>query len=428
MNDRFCGAGHRSQGRHARHAYARAMQNEAIDGTLKRLATLAGPVGDELFADIADLSAGPLTDKAALRVGTALRARYPADLVAEALTQVELRGRAEGKFSATQQMFFTRAGLEQSSGENVAAHRATRFAHHGTVADLCCGIGGDLMTLAPLGPTVAVDRDPVHVWMARHNVESVGGARTTVVQHDVLDVDLSGINAAFVDPARRSGHGRLARGRSEPSLEWCLGLAARVPAVGIKCAPGIAREAVPHGWELEFVSVAGGLKEAAVWSPDFATAACRATLLPGGHTLVSGSGATVEVREPGAFLLDPDPAVTRAGVVEDLAASLGAWKIDEQIAFLSTDGEVSTPYARTLRVLDSRPWNEKRLSQLLRQLDVGAVDIRRRGLAGDVPALHRSLKLSGSLRATLVMTRCVGRPWGLVCVDPKPDPAPQQAD
>jgi hypothetical protein len=136
----------------------------------------------------------------------------------------------------------------------------------------------------------------------------------------------------------------------------------------------------------------------------------------------------VEVREPGAFLLDPDPAVTRAGVVEDLAASLGAWKIDEQIAFLSTDGEVSTPYARTLRVLDSRPWNEKRLSQLLRQLDVGAVDIRRRGLAGDVPALHRSLKLSGSLRATLVMTRCVGRPWGLVCVDPKPDPAPQQAD
>jgi hypothetical protein len=35
-----------------------------------------------------------------------------------------------------------------------------------------------------------------------------------------------------------------------------------------------------------------------------------------------------------------------------------------------------------------------------------------------VDAVHRKLKLSGSRRATLVMTRVDDVPWGLVCVDP----------
>jgi hypothetical protein len=43
------------------------------------------------------------------------------------------------------------------------------------------------------------------------------------------------------------------------------------------------------------------------------------------------------------------------------------------------------------------------------------VDIRRRGLAGDVEDLHRQLKLRGTRRATLVMTRVDDRPWALIC-------------
>jgi hypothetical protein len=104
--------------------------------------------------------------------------------------------------------------------------------------------------------------------------------------------------------------------------------------------------------------------------------------------------------------------------VQELALMIGAWKIDEQIAFLSTDAAIPhTPFARALRVIDSAPWNQKRLPERLRALDIGAVDIRRRGLAGDVDQLHRQLRLSGSRRATLVMTRVADRPWGLVCLD-----------
>ncbi len=71
-------------------------------------------------------------------------------------------------------------------------------------------------------------------------------------------------------------------------------------------------------------------------------------------------------------------------VVEDLARTLEASKIDDEIAFLLSRDDVSTPFARALPVIEAMPWHEKRLKKRLRELDAGAVDIRRRGLAGDV--------------------------------------------
>jgi hypothetical protein len=254
--------------------------------------------------------------------------------------------------------------------------------------------------------------------MATLNAAAYGvGGAVRATRADVREADLAGVDAVFIDPARRTGQRRLGPGASEPPLDWCLGLAGRVGGLGIKAAPGIARDAVPAGWELEFVAVGRDLKEAVAWSPSLAGPATRATILPGGHTLIPVPGPPVPVAAPGPFLLDPNPAVTRAGLVEELARQLGAWKIDQRIAFLCTDAGVRTPFARTLQVIDAGPWNQKRLPARLRDLDVGALDIRRRGLAGDVDQLHRRLKLTGSRRATLVMTRVADRPWGLVCVD-----------
>jgi hypothetical protein len=380
-----------------------------------RFEMLRSPLGRALLDELAGREVTPET---ALRVGTELRRRYPAGLVADAVAQHELRRQAGAKFSRATQMFFTRPGLEQSSSEVVARHHAARYAAFGAVGDLCCGVGGDTLALAGDGRCVmAVDLDPLHLRMAEANAEACGVASgVTTALSDVREVDLARVGAVFVDPARRDGGRRLRAGESEPPLRWCLDMTRHVAAVGIKAAPGIPRDAVPGDWELEFVAVGRDLKEAAAWSPALATAARRATVLPGGHTLTPQPGATVPVQAPGRFLLDPNPAVTRAGLVEELARMLGAWKIDDRIAFLSADVAMGTPFGRTLRVIDSAPWNQKQLPARLRALDIGAADIRRRGLAGDVQRLHRSLKLSGTRQATIVMTRVHNRPWGFICV------------
>ncbi len=403
---------------------------------------LLTPPGQEILARLAavdDVTAGELA------FAVSLRREYPANLVAVATAQHELRLAARAKFGRAMRMLFTRDGYEQASSQTIAAYRAGRFgaAQARRVADLCCGIGGDLVTLAagPAREVVAVDRDEVHARLAVHNAGVYGGAeRVRACVADVRDLRLAGVDAVFIDPARRGDAGsrragtrpagtrpagtrpagarRFRAGVSQPPLDWCLALAERVPAVCVKAAPGLPAELIPAGWEAEFIADGRDLKEAALWSPGLATARRRATILPGGHTLAAVPGDGVPVGEPGEYLLDPNPAVTRAGLVEDLARTLGAWKIDPQIAFLAVRHDVVTPFARTLRVVESAPWNEKRFAGRLRELGVGAADLRRRGLAGDVDQIRRRLRLAGPHRATVVLTRVGDRPWGMICAAP----------
>jgi hypothetical protein len=381
----------------------------------------AGPfdrlLSGEGRALLGELPEGPLDPGDALALGSRLRERFPAELVAAALGQHELRGRAAAKFSLAGRMWFTREGLEQASAEPLAAHRAARYAGSAAVADLCCGIGGDLCALAPGRAALAVDLDPVHLRMARENAAVHGAADVTAVCADATVLRLPPSLAVFVDPARRAGGRRLPAGESRPPLAWCLDLAARVAAVGVKAAPGIPLDRVPPGWEVELLADRRELKEAALWSPVLATTTRRATVFPGPHTLTARPGAPVDVAPPGAFLLDPNPAVTRAGLVEELARDLDAWKLDPRIAFLSADRPPRSPFGRLLRVDASLPWNLKRLRQVLRERGVGGVEVRKRGSAVDVAELTGRLRLRGDGHATVVLTRVAGRPWTLVCAE-----------
>lgn len=396
---------------------------------------------------LSKLTGEAVTPERALELSATMRRHYPPDLVAAALTQQALREAGRVKFSAARRMLFTRAGLEQASSEPTARHAAARFAGAVKVADLCCGIGGNLAALAdsdtaaPACPAaasrkvLAADADPASLEFARHNVAIVApGSRVSYVCADVRDLRLTELDAVFIDPARRDERGRLPAGQYHPSLAWCLSLADTVPRVCVKAAPGLRADAVPAGWEVEFVAVGRDLKQALLWSPAFATAATRATVLPTAGTMAAAdavatadaavtmasadAGRPVRVAPPGAYLLDPNPAITRAGLVTDLARSLGAWQIDPMIAFLSCDQPVQTPFARTLRVIESAPWHERRFARRLRELGIGSADIRRRGLAGDVRQIHRRLALSGDGAATIVLTRVADQPWGLICVQP----------
>ncbi len=381
---------------------------------------------DALLATPALLAEALATPPGAeLAAGTRLRASYDPSLVALAFSQAELRRRARAKFTRADDMLLTRDGLEQASMEVVARHRVARLAGIGRIADLCCGIGGDLVALAGGREVVAVDRDATHLLLAKHNAQVYDvSAGVTFVDADVRDVPLS-VDAVFLDPARRSGGARLGATATEPPLDWALGLAATVPTV-VKAAPGVPHSAVPRGWEIEFVSVGGDLKEACLWSPQLASTTTRATLLPGGHTLLPMGGDPLAVADPGAWLLDPDPAVTRAGLVQELGRALGAWQIDPRIAFLSADAALRTPFGRSHRVLASLPFRLKDIGVHIREHGIGALDVRRRGLAGDVEDIRRRLPLDGPVRATLMLTRVRDRPWAMLCVDddqvPTPDP------
>lgn len=391
--------------------------------SLDLLDALQAEDGQRLLEELRVLAPTAAT---AIAVATRLRSSYPAELVGAAMEMTELRGRARDKFSRADALWLTRGGLEQATSEAIARWRARRFREVPAVADLCCGIGGDLIALAAGADdraVLAVDRDPVHLAMARANASVHDlGDRIAFREGNVREVDVSDRDGVFIDPARRTGSGRLSGGQSEPPLAWCVALADRVGNVGIKTAPGIPRDLVPDHWELETIALGTDLKEAVLWSPGMAQAPSSATVIreDGVHRLRPVSGDRVLVRAPdaGENLLDPNPAVTRAGLVEDLARLTDAAKLDDQLAFLVTATEVSSPFARTLPIVASMPWHEGRVRQRLRELDAGPVDVRRRGLAGDVDAIAKRLRGTGVRPFTLAMTRVREQPWALICEDP----------
>lgn len=355
-----------------------------------------------------------------VRVAAAVRRLEPdAEKAAAATTQAQLRAKGVAKFGeAAHQMFFTPDALEQATRTRVADHRAARLAAAipgGSVVDLGCGIGGDLIAFARAGLVAAgIDLDPVRVAMARANLDALGlpGA---VQAGDATTVDPSGFDAAFADPARRGGRGRVFDVDGwTPPWPWVLDLLQRRAVV--KVAPGIGHDLVPPGAEAEWVSDGGEVKEAVIWSPGLSTTDRRATVIGerGLATLTDEDDPGAGVREVGAYLYEPDGAVVRAGLVTAVAAGVDGGLVDEHIAYVTSDASFRTPFARGYRVLEQLPYREKPLRAALHQRGIGRLTIKKRGVQVVPEELRKRLALRGDNEATLVMTRVAGQGTALL--------------
>ncbi len=349
----------------------------------------------------------------------AMRRHFTPDVAAAALELVMLRERGRAKFALADQMFFTRDALEQATSETVARHTAARFRGDVPVWDVCCSVGGDLLELARTGASVTgVDLDPVRLRMAHLNAEVYGVAeRVRFEQRDAATWHAPPGSLVFFDPARRSGGRRVFDPANyQPPLGVIADWLEHAAGIGVKVAPGIDYDDLPWGpCEVEIVSLGGDVKEAVLWYGRLQTAERRATLLPSGATISGGAIDPIAVAPPQQYLYEPDGAVIRAHLVEHLAHMLGATKIDEEIAFLTTASPVDTPFARRFRIDDMIPWNLKHLRQYLRDRKIGHTVIKKRGSPIDPQVLEKQLRLEGSGAATLVLTHAAGKPSVLVC-------------
>jgi len=346
-------------------------------------------------------------------------------LVAAALTQATLRAAAVAKFGAdAAAMFFTRAGLEQATRGPVAARRAARLHAAGvrSVADLGCGIGADTLAFARAGIRVlAVDADPLTAAVAAANVRALGlDPLVSVSRTDVRDVDLSTVDGAFCDPARRTGTGRVfdPRGYSPP-WDFVTGLADRVRYTVLKLAPGLDHALIRPDAEAEWVSVDGDVVEACLWYAPLAVTPRRATLLPSGASLTGTGSSRAPVGLVRRYLYEPDGAVIRAHLVAEFASTVDGTLADPDIAYVYADSLFRTPFARCYEVREVLPFSVKRLRAVLRERGIGRLTVKKRGSALDPDQFRRSMRLSGPGTATVVLTRIAGAPMALI-VEPLP--------
>ena len=359
------------------------------------------------------------TEDVARTVSRLRKAGHSPELVSAVVGQARLRVRARAKFGDfADRMLFTRAGLEQATRLAVAAGHAGRFRAAGitTVADLGCGIGGDALGFAALGLRVdAVEADEVTAAIAAYNLAPFGDAVT--VRHGTAEALAPGDAASdvgvWLDPARRtSGHSETARVRPEdysPALDWAFELAARVPT-GIKLGPGLDRGMIPDDVEAQWVSADGSTVELVLWSGILAREGVRrAALVLRGDAAWELTSATDAADEPvrplGAFVHEPDGSVIRARLIGDVARALDAGMLSDQIAYLTSDAALTSPFVASFRVREMLPTEVRALSRALRDRGIGRLEIKKRGVDIDPAAYRKQLKLRGDGSATLILTR-----------------------
>lgn len=370
---------------------------------------LSSDAGAAALAEAAGFS---LTDATRIADIAALRTRF-GDRAPALVETTLLRRRAIAKLAGltgVSAWLFTDEALQQASAAPVALRRARRIAAtaSGTaVHDVTCSIGTELAALRELTDrVVGSDLDPVRLAMARHNLGG-GMGPVCLVQADALH-PVTRDTVVLADPARRRGGRRSFKpGDYQPALASLLGTY-RNRCIVVKCAPGInfdQLQVLGFEGEIEVTSWHGSVREACLWSPGLTEpGVCRrATILDRDEQITDAEPADCGVGPAGRWIIDPDGAVVRAGLVRHYGTRHGLWQLDPDIAYLS--GDRLPTGVRGFEVIEQVPFSEKRLRQVLSALDCGTLEILVRGVGVDPDGLRLRLRPRGQLPLAVVIAR-----------------------
>ncbi|WP_191499106.1 class I SAM-dependent methyltransferase [Mycobacterium simulans] len=376
--------------------------------TLDDVGYLRSESGAAALQEVAEL---PLTDATRVADTAAVGARFGARAAILVETTL-LRRRAADKLAGLGNIsdwLFTDEALQQATAASVARHRARRLAGL-VVHDVTCSIGTELAALrSTVSRAVGSDIDPVRLKMARHNLGAPDGG-VDLCRADALH-PVTRDAAVVVDPARRSsGRRRFNPADYQPGLGSLLDTY-RGRDLVVKCSPGIDFDHLGRlgfDGEIEVTSYCGSVREACLWSAGLAERGVRrrASVLDRGGKVTQITSAEpddCQVRPAGRWILDPDGAIVRAGLVRHYGARHGLWQLDPEIAYLS--GDRLPPGERGFEVVEQLAFDERRLRQALTRLDCGALEILVRGVGVDPDMLRRRLRLRGSRPLAVVIAR-----------------------
>ena len=328
------------------------------------------------------------------------------------IEQIDLRARARDKFGCASEMFFTRKGLEQATDEQLAAYKASRFRAEQRLADLCCGIGGDLVAFTSRGKTHGIDHDPATALLATANARVHGFSHEccSVTVQDATEFPVGG-TAWHCDPDRRKDGRRATRGELfNPALEQIDKLLTQSNAAAVKLAP--ATEA-PVAWqqnaELEWLSSRGECRQQVAWFGPLARhpgkRAATVFCASGKQSSVVGTAdeAVPQVTAVGRYLYEPDAAVLAAKLSAVLCLEHSLAAISPGIAYFTSDIFINDLALDRFEVIDVLPLDRKQLKAYCREHRLGRLEIKKRGVDLSPDRLRKEIAGDGENAATIIV-------------------------
>ncbi len=359
----------------------------------------------------------------ALAIAKSLRKEITATRTALVMELSQLRIRAKRKFENANELFFTRRGLEQSTSQQIAKFKARRFsACKQPVFDVCCGIGGDLMQLAVHlaghADCIGVDSDPLICLLAMRNLEVLGVPTPMVIQSEFEQQSFPGRSMIHIDPDRRVKRRTVRAELFEPSLpeivqrfakEQCTDLA-------IKVAPATPwHEAMTEDVERHWLGDRREAKQQVLWFGSLAKN-------PGGktatkidkdgtvsqfHSRSDRQGRVATAKSIRRYVFEPHPTILAAGLTDELAEENGIYRISNNVDYLTGDRR-PRPAQKLLtifKVFAVLPFNIRQVQEELRKMNVGRVEVKKRGVETESMAQFSRMRLEGDESAVVILTR-----------------------
>lgn len=378
---------------------------------------LANAVSEDNCRWLTSPAASPYLERATeescdlVRLTRSLRQVLTAERVNLILEQVSLRRQAREKFSLASEMFLLRKLLEQSTEERIAVYKAIRFPTKELVADLCCGLGGDMIGLGSRGPVLGIDCNPAATVLAAANSRIYGHdlAATKVGTVEELWQEIPG--PWHIDPDRRATGNRTTQHQYfAPGIEFIDRLCAQSPHGAVKLA---AATVPPPHWEssaeLEWIGSRRECRQQVAWFGSLAK-------LPGARraTVIDPRGVAYSVTgqpdlEPdtatyiGPYICEPHAAVLAARLSGALASQHALRALSAGLAYLTCDTPASTPLLATFEVVETLPFDVRRLKAVLRARSVGRLEIKVRGVDVVPDQLRKKLDPRGDNELTVLI-------------------------
>jgi hypothetical protein len=328
---------------------------------------------------------------------------------------ISLAEKIKSKFGISQILLCDRLAYEQSTGRLLSEWKSNLWPECVTIADLCCGMGGDSLFLSDTHKVIGVDLDPFRLMMFKTNGELLN-KNFLAVQGDALTFPTKAAYAQ-IDPARRNERAQNQRNLElTPSWEQVQSIASHYTGLMIKLPPAFPDELVPATSRQFFLGSSKDCLEILLllgeWSHLSFKDNCCAVHTDTGEMYSADRAAIPDSLEPGIrrIIWEPSPVMIRSHLYRHWGKRHGLMQLDRAVAYLTGDTIVSEPWAKGFRVIDSCTMHQSAIKEMLRKHDVGKLIVKKRGVDIDPDMEIRKLKAKGSNDGILIYTRYQNRP------------------
>ena len=292
------------------------------------------------------------------------------------------RIRARKKFGEmASHLFFDEEALRYATPPEVAEYRAKRVGG-GIAADICCGVGMQLMYFSKYADKViGVEIDKDRVKMAKLNLMVFGAENFEIMEGDALSMEIFNkidADSIFCDPSRKPEEKKRTFETLLPNPMKVYELyRKKTDRIAFELPPQMRREEIKIEGEKEYTSLNFDLNRLALYAGAFASCNISAVSLPS-EERVTDEDDEMEIEkksEMADYIYEVDRTIIKAGLLKNLAGKIGfdgfLLHLEERRTLLSSENKYTSSFLRTYKVVESCEFEIDKINRVLKKCDAG---------------------------------------------------------